>query len=385
MRPSGLRGLLAPRLVPGVLGLALLAACGKKLPPEPPVLVLPARPQPVALTQEGSDVVLRFPYPTKTSTGLPLTALTKVTVWREVIGAPPTAQLPVAATKPGDREREERLFLQRAEKRLELTPRDLDERTYGSELVVRDSLRDLFEARRLGKAILRYAVSVTRDRRRTSDLSPLVAIRPLAPPDAPFNLSADSEEGRVCLGWEPPPVSEDGTRPAAKGYAVYRRPAPPPGTADEGWYEGMLGGTLFNSFVDTTVETGKRYVYVVRAAPAVEPPYVLGPPSEEIVVDTRDVFPPPAPEGLLVLREIGGVRLLWNPVLSADLAGYEVSRRVGSGPWVTLAKGLSDPTYFDATAPEGAAEYGVLAFDKAGNLGPRTAAAAPAAGEGERR
>jgi hypothetical protein len=268
---------------------------------------------------------------------------------------------------------------------MELSPLDLDERTWGSGLVVRDSLRDLFEARRLGKAILRYAVSVTRDRRRTSELSPLVSIRPLAPPDAPWNLSVVSEEGRVCLEWEPPAVSGDGTRPAAKGYAVYRRPAPPAGTADQGWYEGMLGGTLYSSYVDTTVETGKLYLYVVRAAPAVEPPYVLGPPSEEILVDTRDVFPPPAPEGLLVLREIGGVRLLWNPVLSSDLAGYEVARRARSGTWETVAKGLSEPTFFDAKAPEGEAEYGVLAFDKSGNLGPRTTAASPAAGEGERR
>ena len=43
--------------------------CGRKLPPLPPVLDVPARIEPLQLSQEGADVVLRFPYPTRTATG----------------------------------------------------------------------------------------------------------------------------------------------------------------------------------------------------------------------------------------------------------------------------------------------------------------------------
>ncbi len=371
---------------PAVLALPLLvlAACGKKLPPEPPILVLPARPQPVTVTQEGTEVVLRFPFPTRTAMGGPLTSLSKVTVWREVIGSPTAGPLPATPEKAAEREREERLFLQRAEKRMELSPRDLDERTWGSELIVRDSLRELFDSRRLGKVILRYAVSATREKRKTSELSPLVAIRPVAPPDAPRNLRAVAEEGRVCLEWDPPPVGEEGRAPA-KVYGVYRRPAPAPGVADDGWYERILAGSPAPSYVDRGVETGRRYLYVVRAAPSDQPPFLLGPPSEEVLVDTRDVFAPAAPEGLIVLREIGGVRLLWSPVLAPDLASYEVLRRRSDGTWETVAKAITDPTWFDASAPEGETAYGVLSVDQSGNRGAKAEALAPAAGERERR
>ena len=42
--------------------------------------MIPARPEPLRVTQEGSDVVLRFPFPSKTVQGAPLTNLTRVTV-----------------------------------------------------------------------------------------------------------------------------------------------------------------------------------------------------------------------------------------------------------------------------------------------------------------
>ena len=379
------RGFLAPLAPLALLALPLLvsSACGKKLAPEPPILVLPARPRPLTVTQEGTEAVLRFPFPTRTATGAPLTGLSKVTLYREVIGSPAGGPLPSAPEKGPERERDERLFLQRAEKRMELLPRDLDERTWGSELIVRDPLGDLFDSRRLGKVVLRYGVAVTREKRKTSELSPIVAIRPVAPPDAPHDVRAAVEEGRVCLEWEPPAAGEG--RSPVKAYGVYRRPAPAPGIADTGWYERILAGTPVPSFVDSGVETGVRYLYCVRAAPGSEPPYILGPPSEEVLVDTRDVFPPASPEGLLALREIGGVRLLWSPVLAGDLASYEVLRRRSDGTWETVARAIADPTWFDAAAPEAETAYGVLAVDRAGNRGARSEAAAPAAGERDRR
>src|ERR1035441_97399 len=68
------------------LSLSLLTGCGRKLAPEPPLQVLPARVEPVRLSQEGSDVVLRFPYPSQTNAGGTLTNLTGMTVYRELIG-----------------------------------------------------------------------------------------------------------------------------------------------------------------------------------------------------------------------------------------------------------------------------------------------------------
>ena len=353
------------RAVPLLFAAALVAGCGRKIAPEAPLLVIPARPEPLRVSQEGSDVVLRFPFPSKTVQGTPLTNLTRVTVWREVVPAPAGARAPEPPKEAAERERLEKLFRQRAEAIRDLPREALDEFTVGNELVVRDPMLPLYLEKRIGRVYLRYGVTATRDGKRVSPLSPLVSIVPRVPPAQPLGLAATVEEGRVCLEWLPPASMLDGTTPVtAAAYAVYRRDA-----AEEG-YDAWIGVTPRSPYVDATAAPGKAYVYTVRAAPAAELPPVLGPAADEVRADTRDVFPPAVPEGLLVLAEEGGNRLVWNPSLARDLAGYRVWARDGGAEWKRLADGLTDPAYYDAGAPRGR-RYGVTAVDAAGNESPR--------------
>jgi hypothetical protein len=358
------------------LSFPILTGCGRKLAPEPPLQVLPARVEPVRLSQEGSDVVLRFPYPSKTNAGETLTNLTGVTVYRELLGAREGQKPPETPTEAAAKEREEKVFRARAETIQTLSRTELDSATVGPDVVVRDPLVPLFREGRLGRVFLRYGVTAQRDRKKVSELSPLVALLPRVPPDRPFALVATVEEGRACLDWRAPVAMLDGARPAKiAGYAVYRREA-----ADEEYEDRPLGVVLgATTFVDATVTPDLLYVYTVRAAPVGEVPLILGPAADEVPVSTRDVFPPPAPEGVLVLSEGGGARLVWNPSLAPDLASYRVYRREKDG-WKRIADGLKDPVYFDAgvfdagtaSAPSGA--YGVTAVDKSGNESPMGAA-----------
>ncbi len=345
--------------------LALAAAgCGRKLPPQAPLLVLPARVEPVRISQEGSDVVLRFPYPTVTNAGEPLTNLTKVTVLREVQGAREGQKPPAPPADSAARERDERLFRQRAETVAELSRADLDAATVGGDLVVRDPLVPLYREQRIGRVLLRYAVTATRDRKRVSPLSPIAAIVPRVPPDRPLRVVATVEEKRVCLDWWPPAAMLDGATPATvAGYAVYRR-----ALSDEEYDDKPLGvaiGPL--SYVDETAGSGRLYAYTVRAAPVADVPLILGPAADEVLVSTKDVFPPPAPEGLLVLAEAGGTRLVWNPSLAGDLAFYRVYVLDG-GKRMLLQDHLKDPLWFDAGAS--GRTYGVTAVDASGNESP---------------
>jgi hypothetical protein len=153
----------------------------------------------------------------------------------------------------------------------------------------------------------------------------------------------------------------DGTVPATvTGYAVYRRDA-----AEEA-YDEWVGVVARSPFVDESAAAGTRFVYTVRGAPTADLPPVLGPAADEVLVDTRDIFPPNPPDGLLVLAEEGGNRLIWDPSLARDLAGYRVFARDGEGAWRRLVDGLTDPAYVDAGAPRGR-RYGVTAVDAAGN------------------
>lgn len=353
------------RLAPLLLAAALAAGCGRKIAPEAPLLVLPARPEPLAVTQEGGDVVLRFPFPTKTVQGAPLTNLTRVTVWRELVPAPAGARAPEPPKEAAERERQEKLFRQRAEAVHDLPREALDGVTVGSEIVVRDPMMPLYVEQRLGRVFLRYGVTATRDRRRVSPLSPLVSIVPKVPPAEPLALSAAVEEGRVCLEWLPPAGMLDGTAPATvAGYAVYRR------DEDEETYGAWIGVAVRSPYVDETAPRDRRLVYTVRAAPTADLPPVLGPAADEVLADTRDVFPPARPDGLIVLAEEGGNRVVWNPGRARDLAGYRVRVRDGTGDWVLAADGLTDPSWYDPGAPRGR-RYAVTAYDAAGNESPR--------------
>ena len=349
------------RLAPLLLAAAIAPGCGRKIAPEAPLQAIPARPEPLRVTQEGGDVVLRFPYPAKTVQGAPLTGLTRVTVLRELVPAPAGARAPEPPKETAEREREEKLFRQRAVPIRDLPREELDAVTVGSELVVRDPMLPLFLEKRLGRVFLRYGVTATRDRKKVSPLSPLVSIAPKVPPSEPRGLAATVEEGRVCLEWLPPAGMLDGAAPpTVAGYAVYRR------EEEEDAYADWLGVVGLPPFVDTDVAPGRRYVYTVRAAPSADVPPVLGPAADEVVADTRDVFPPPPPDGFLVLSEGSGNRLVWNPVPSRDLAGYRVWARDGGGEWRRLADGLTDPAHYDAAAPADR-RYAVTAFDAAGN------------------
>jgi len=343
------------------LSLSLLTGCGRKLAPEPPLQVLPARVEPVRLSQEGSDVVLRFPYPSKTNAGGTLTNLTGVTVYRELIGAREGERPPEAPKDAAAREREEKGFRARAEAIQKLTRTELDAATVGADVVVRDPLVPLYREGRIGRVFLRYGVTATRDRKKASELSPLVALLPRVPPDRPFRVVPTVEEARVCLDWSAPVAMLDGARPVkVAGYAVYRRDA-----GDEEYEDRPLGIAIgTTTYVDATVLPDRKYVYTVRAAPVAELPLILGPASDEVPVSTADVFPPDAPDGVLILAEAGGTRLVWNPSLAGDLASYRVYRREG-GAWKRIAQDLKDPVYFDAGVS--AREYGVTAVDKSGN------------------
>jgi hypothetical protein len=353
-------------------GLAVLlgaSACGKRLEPLPPILVVPARPEPVRVLQDGSDVVVRFPFPSRTAQGDPLTALRKVTIYREVQAAREGVRPATGAAAAGpEREREEKEFRSRATVLSELSPADLEERVVGDDVLYRDSLLPLYREQRLGRVLLRYAVTATRGKKLVSELSPVVGIVPVVPPGRPLFLRATVEEKRVCLDWLPPEEMLDGTRPGRAGaYAVYRKDL-----ADE-WYEDPVAVVRnTTSYVDESARPDRKYLYTVRAAPSDEKPLILGPAADEILVDTKDVFPPPAPGGFLVLREADGARLVWNPVLVPDFAAYRVYRMApGASAWTKVADGLKETVWFDPGSPPGT-RYAVTAVDHAGNESPHS-------------
>jgi hypothetical protein len=164
----------------------------------------------------------------------------------------------------------------------------------------------------------------------------------------------------------------DGSKPARiAAYAVFLRLE-----SDEAYESTPLGTESRGEFyIDRTAAPEKRYRYTVRAVPALADAFILGPPSLEVKVDTKDVFAPPPPGGLLVLSEEAGTRLVWNPVPARDLAGYRIYRRATeSGAFEKIAEVKEELSYLDKIplVPGAKTRWAVTAFDARGNESARS-------------
>jgi hypothetical protein len=135
--------------------------------------------------------------------------------------------------------------------------------------------------------------------------------------------------------------------------------------------------------LDPDAALDQRYCYrisrVVTVVVAGESLDIEGPLSPEILVDTKDIFPPAAPTGLAAVGapDEGAIDLSWSPNTENDLAGYAVYRSEASGEAMRIsppAKPLEIPAFRDLTAKPGRDySYSVTAIDRDGNQSARSA------------
>ena len=358
----------------------LAAACGKKGDPEPPLPRGPRAVSDLAVEQEAGESVLTFTYPDRLVSGLPLTDLDSIEIYRAV-NVSPTAAQPAAPSGGGPKTDEapaagarrvaaaaraaEESFLRESVRVASLPVAELSQRTHGAAITYRDGLGPLLKEGKLPPTV-GYAVISRRRGGQKSPISNIAVVAPAVPPAAPVILAVTPEEGRVCLEWQEPGTDMLGRTVEIGGYFVYRRSLP------EEEYDRPLNEKPIRgmAFVDFTAPYGPL-VYTVRAT-LPDKPKVEGAPAEEAALDYRDVFPPPAPGRLEALSEAGLVRLVWDPVGSPDLAGYVVFRAEASGQFVRLTPDpIKDSFLADTTAKPGTRyRYTVRAIDKSGNIGP---------------
>lgn len=143
-----------------------------------------------------------------------------------------------------------------------------------------------------------------------------------------------------------------------------------------------IGESQGSPFRDTHFQFGRHYVYSVRTFAEYEAGGIESADSNLVKVDTKDVFVPAAPTGLVAIpvaktdEEPAHVGLSWAISPETDLAGYNVYRvdAQDSNPTKMNDKPLLTPTYRDmSVAPARAYTYSVTAIDRAGNESPQSA------------
>ncbi len=410
-----------------VLGGAI--GCGYEKPPKPPPSKIPARTQDLKVQQRGHELLLTLTYPSTTIGGLVIEDLEGIEIRAlkrfvpSFLAAPEgAAETPFAEadekpqTPEGDAAPEETLPAEVPERELEAQagepeedvaaepdadeqpmqslmfrfPRDEDASATSatqskedlvpvnqqefedqSEIVRTVQDPELNTAVSGNQLILRlplseiraeedeayiYAIKTLAGRRRSSALSNLVKIVPRQPPAAPETIEVTAQATGVRISWSPTAT--------AVGYRVYRRDA----KSREYGQPIFSPSADFDSHLDTGIVFGRRYIYTVTAVSS-ERPLVESAIKAEYEIDYQDRFPPPVPGALVALAEDGRVRLLWEPSVAADLAGYRILRREAGGELEAInAEPLVGQEYLDREVLAGQTYlYSIEAVDQKGN------------------
>jgi hypothetical protein len=379
----------------------LTVACGKKGPPLPPLVRLPAAPVNITADRRGDTVDITFTVPdTNTDRSKPAN-IERVDVY--AITAPPSVtdeQLLKRGTKigsvavkspkdPNDVVEEDEVDEEvepasgpgldqgvTAHLQESLTQQALARATLTSEKQRRARAEDA-EVPLLGPALglpsRTYAAVGVSSRGKPGPFSKRVVAPLIDPPPAPRDLRMSYTDAQVDLKWQPiaTPAPADEVLPSRPlgmaapviGYNVYDVSSATPVKVNKDPLSDP-------STADPRIAWGERRCYVVRAVASMPGAAVESAPSPQACDTLKDTFPPAAPKGLRSVAGEGTINLIWDPNTEADLGGYVVYRGTGGELTAVVQEPIAETSFTDRVQPGVHFVYAIRAVDKAGNVGP---------------
>jgi hypothetical protein len=340
-----------------LLSIGVLAGCGMPSPPLAPTLKLPAPVKDLGATRSGTTVRLAWTMPRRTTDNISLVGKMPVYVWR------------TTANRNRDLVGDFSLEPGGTGEFADVLPPELQS---GSPLA------------------LYYTVELLNHTGHSAGLSNLAYSAAGAAPPAVTELSAQLASDGVQLHWE-----EAGIGTATAELRIHRRllDAPPAKTTSP-QVNGQEPAAItllvtpddakdHGAALDASVVFGRHYQYWVERVlqtkvdgHSVE---ILSAPSNTVDVQTKDIFPPKAPQQLAAVATRGVVDLSWSANTEPDLAGYIVYRCETGGKPERVSPAdvpLIAPTFRDTSTEPGVTyRYSVSAVDNSGNESPRSAEA----------
>jgi hypothetical protein len=382
-----------------VLILAVTTGCGKKGPPLPPFVHVPAAVSQLTARRVGDDVILNLALPTQN-----IDQSTPVNLGRiDVYGytgrtAPPAPRFTEVAQLVG---------------KVDSTPGAPVPATTVRDTLTTDKLAEGPPLPRTPAAaktaippkddshtpLRRFYMAVAfSDRGRPGPPSSVVEVPLTSLPDPPADVRATYDAEAVTVTWEPsggllgflfdriplpsasplddgPPVTLAGTLPPGPTrYQVYREvepardPAPAPDKAAAPTGPVAVTPTPLEafSFKDPLQGDGRRQCYTVSAVRGRTETTVEGHPSMSACVTTVDVFPPAPPTGVSPIATEGAISLVWEANSERDLQGYFVWRGEEGSEMLTKITDnvVKETRYTDQTVKSGVRYvYAITAVD----------------------
>ena len=391
-----------------------VVACGKKGPPLPPLVKLPAAPADLTAERRGNVVDLQFTVPATNSDGTRPANISRANAYAVTlpVSAPPIAdaQLLKLATKVDSLE-------VKAPKDPDVTadPDDPDEE---AEAVEGDGL-DQGAAAHVSETItpaMLTPIEIPKSARPVGAAPPVVNKSgpllgaPSAPPMRTYVIAGISTRGkegppskRLTVPLVPPPppppapaMAYDETAVTLIWPLVSLVPTPAK-TGDEELLPSKPFGTsdptvAYNVYdvsgpvpvkvtttpvaetrvVDNRMVWNEKRCYAVRTVETIGGLTIESDASPQTCDTLKDTFPPAAPKALQAVPSDGAINLIWEPSAERDLAGYIVLRaRADGGELQPITpEPIVDPSFRDGVQPGVRFTYAVRAVDKAGNLSP---------------
>ena len=379
------------KLVGALSALMALAGCASIGAPLPPSLELPRAPSDLRAVRKGEKVTLTWSVPARTTDRQSVRYLGKTRICRSfdpVVGGATGAdsKFTLCETSVGEAAPPEGFANAGKSSAKKLAG------------AFTDTLPSAIEqAKPTGFAT--YAVEVTNSAGRSAGMSNRVRVS-LVPTIAAFGGFGARTDGQgVLITWQCPALASRRTE-IKYLFRIYRRPESGSkesriaevdatdcvtGTSAASGEEAGEREKNPNSFLDQTFEWENTYFYrgtvvsvVVAAGKTVA---VEGEDTAEVKVFAHDIFPPATPSGLQAVFSGPGqsafIDLIWAPVTDADLAGYNIYRREGSGEAVRMNTELvKAPAFRDSAVVSGKTySYSVSTVDVRGNESERSEAA----------
>jgi hypothetical protein len=328
-----------------------LAACGKRGPPVAPEYRLPAAVQDLQAAVEGNAIRLTWTLPRIRVDRSPLREVARTEVYRRVEdGAPEQPVRPAILTFGG-------LFgpppgVPGFDRVADITVAEPGPvQIQGNSVTYTDGQSLTFGQR------YTYVVIALDEKGRPSPPSNRVVVALAAAPTPPPRLDAQPGDAQVRLTWEVPATLADGSpAPSDLVYDVFRATTP-----------GTPGGRPLNleplgvsQYVDLTVQNDVTYHYAVRARLATGGGQST--PSAVATATPEDATPPGQPRGLVAVVAGPAVRLAWEAVPDADVAGYLVYRSTtaGRGHARLMSAPQAGTTYVDTDVRPGQRYYYII-------------------------
>jgi hypothetical protein len=378
----------------------ICSGCGKKGPPLPPLLHLPAAPVDVAATRRGDQVVVELTVPTANTDNTRPANVQQVDVYGiTASGRVTDEQLVKRGTKVGQvavkAPRDPNDTAEPDESDADVEPPVGNGLDQGARATVEEHLaaaalipvdvasadghRPKADARAAGpllgpavRALTRTYVGVgVNTHGKRGPLSRRVDVPLVPPPLPPASPKIAYDERAITLTWSAAATGEGllpsyplGATAPALTYQVYEVPkAPAPQVR---LTKAPIAETTYS---DPSVTFGAERCFAVRTVATMGPLSVESDEAAPSCVSLKDTFPPAAPKGLSGVASEGTISLIWDANSEKDLAGYLVLR--GEAPGETMAPITPTPiqaTNFNDTVPAGVRYvYAIVAVDTAGN------------------